>query len=379
MTNAAENQTTRKKPLSIATALFGILAIAGIGYYLLGKSPEVEVPEDSFPGWENFGLHESYEVGDFIPVKANGLLGSPIITGSGLRESSTENAGLLELKKKSSFTKKTIDHSSVFKNTLKRELMDASLKKSLEGLSTVNFTVHGGQQISLAKGTGVLREVIQKMPETSVINMNLNLGLYDSILFLTEVMAFDSSSYELKWSKALQPEARGRLTEEFGDLGVKASWDKNQRFVVRSDESKNFLYKYEYVSQRFKEVIFDQYASIIDRQEKLLASRSNPVARTNWSSEKGKEAAEFTEVNAKLDTKGYIVLSGKQNSTQLKGSKGRITIDLLDNSGKVLESVPSADLLINGYTTNNFQQHLPVDTALVGAVDSIVIRAEKRK
>lgn len=356
--------------------IIGILFIGGLVYYFWLN--EIEPEYDGFAGWEKFGLNETYDVGDFIPIRKNQLK-SPVVTSQYLSSQDKNNDNLLQIKVDKTFDSKRVDYTSTFNSSINANSVSLDFKQALASLKKVNFDVYGGKQKRLAKGTVVLSEIIRSLPNQTVENMKQNLETFDSIIFITEVMEYDSSKYQISWENALSPQVRQSIDGDLQTLGTNGSWMEDKGYVIVSNQPKNFLYKFEPLTESMKELIFKKNREIVEAREAQTRDFNllpQPVQVLDWKSDMiNRDSWRFEHVNAYLNPKGVLKLSGIQSSNAWEGFTAAINVIFLDKNQNPINSIITGATDVIGKDSRDFQHTIVVDPKTVVNTKSLRLEA----
>jgi len=291
-------------------------------------------------------------------------------------------SNLLEIKTESTFDSKRIDYKSKFNISINLDLVSNDLKNSISGMTDVNFDVFGGKQKRLSKGTIVLSEVIRKLPDETIEDMKMAIDRHDSIIFITEVMEYDSSKYLINWNKKLSPDVKVSIEEDLNSLGSKGKWKRDKLYEIGSNVPKNFLFKYEPLNESFKQLIFRKNNQIVEKRIKEtsnIVAIEKPITIKNWNSGRiSGNSWRFEKVNATLNPNGLLNISGKQSSNRWQGFTGAMTILLKDKNGKLIRSVRTKDSGVSGLSDRTFNQTIKIEPSIVKKVSKIELKATRR-
>ena len=361
-------------------ALISVL-VAGIIYMLYDPDKEVINSQDEFEGWERFGMNESYEVGAFINVEKDKLK-SAIITAKYLDSPKTISDDLLSMKITDVFDTKSIDYTSTFNASILGSAVSFDFKKALDGLKNVKFNVFGGKQRRLEKGTVVIGEVVRNLPDFAIVDMQNALNMHDSIVFITEVIMYERSNYEINWNKELSPKVKSSVESELASLGSDGSWKKNKNYTLISSKPKNFLYKYEPLDDSLKNFIFNKNKEIVAKQRDMILETprlAQEVSKKGWSSGKINDKSwRFTGVDAVLTEDGRLNISGSQSSNRWEGFTASLAVQLLDENKQPIKNLVTKPVGVNGMNSRKFDQSFVITPDVAAKVKYIDLEAKKR-
>lgn len=341
---------------------FGALLVVSIIYYC---SPPVNSPiVDGFEGWEKFGINETYNVGSFIPIVGSNLK-SPVVTSEFLKNRSSNINKLLRLSNVSTFDSKRVDYTSKFNSTIGIDVVSQEFKSSLSGLQKVNYDVFGGKQKRLAGGTIVLSEVVRNLPDETIEDMKRAFDRHDSIIFITEVMEYDSARFSMNWNKELSPNVKTNIEGGLKTFGGDGKWTKDKTYQISSTIPKNFLFKYEPVNESLKELIFRRNRVLLAKRAALIPRVSilkPPIQVADWNSGRiNGKSWRFENVNAVLESNGVLKISGKQSSNRWQGFSAGINVVLKDKNGKKIKTLRTKESGVSGKSRRDFSQTIILD------------------